>query len=64
MRTVYNLDTFRRYIFGDCTSYQAMEKMRYYLNVKEKCDAPIQKTTSGCHLYMEHNGMTYAVRNQ
>lgn len=61
---VMNLDTGEDYYFVAETPYEAMRKMIYTLNLKSKCDATINKSRTGKHLYIEHNGHTYAVSNR
>jgi len=57
------METSTTYGFLADTAYEALDKMKYTLGVAGKCDSTINKTESGMHLWMEHNGMTYAVRN-
>ncbi len=64
LRYVMCLDTGISYGFIATTLYEAMRKMIYTLNISnEDSDAVINKTISGEHLYIEHNGKTYAIRN-
>lgn len=64
LRYVMCLDTGVSYGFIATTPYEAMRKMIYTLNISnEKRDAIINKTVSGEHLYIEHGGKTYAIRN-
>lgn len=58
------MDNQKRYGFLTTTAYEAMLSMKYYLNIVSKCNAPINKTKSGLHLWLEHNGVTYAVKNR
>lgn len=63
-RVVKCLETGAEYTFTDKTPYEAMEAMRYTLNLKRKDEtATINKTCSGMHLWMDHGGFTYSVRN-
>ena len=58
------LDTLVRYDFVAVTPYEAITKMKYTLDIQHSDkDAVINKTPSGLHLWMEHSGKTYAVRN-
>lgn len=58
------LEDGKRYLYVNCTPYEAMQRMLYTLNLsREDPNARINKTVSGMHLYIEHNGKTYAVRN-
>lgn len=62
--TVYEMETGTAYTFLAWTAYEAMRKMLYTLNLSRKDpNAVISKTESGLHLYLEHNGSIYAVRN-
>ena len=64
MITVTCLDDGKSYGFAVKTPYEAMQKMKYTLDLKQKDDsAIINKTESGLHLWMDHSGKTYAVRN-
>lgn len=64
LRYVMCLDTGILYGFIATTPYEAMQKMIYTLNISnEKRDIIINKTISGEHLYIEHSGKTYAIRN-
>ena len=59
---VYELGSDRRMLFLAQTAYQAMQKLIYMLNLSyEDETAEIQITKTGLHLYLEHNGNTYAV---
>ena len=51
------------YYYISATPYEALFDMKYFINLSEKCDAEIHKTESGEHLYFEHNGKTYVVKN-
>ena len=62
--TVYDMETGAGYTFQAWTPDEAMQKMLYTLNLsKRDLDATINKTESGLHLYIEHNGNFYAVKN-
>lgn len=64
MLTVKCLETGAEYGFLAATGYEAMNKMKYMLDVANRDDsAVINKTISGEHLWMEHHGLTYAVKN-
>lgn len=65
MRYVCKLGTNENYGFSENdTPYQALNKMLYTLNIKSKDkSAVINKTESGLHLYFDHCGETYAIRN-
>ena len=59
------LDTDESYPFYARAPYEAMTKMQYTLNLKRNDpNAVINKTKSGLHLYMEHSGKFYAIRNK
>lgn len=63
-QVVVNMDTQEEYWFMDCTPYQALCRMLYCLNIKRRDnDARIHKTESGQHFWLEHRGVTYAVKN-
>lgn len=62
--TVVCLDDNTEYTFGAIDPYDAMKKMVYYLNLKKYEEVVIHNTTSGKHLYFEHNNKTYAIRNK
>ena len=58
------LDTGAEFGFVAKTPYEAMDKMRYFLNLKrEDPGATINKTVSGMHLWMDHSGRTYSIAN-
>ena len=62
--TVYDLENGSEYTFLAWSAYEAMQKMLYTLNLSRRDpDAVINKTESGLHLYLEHSGSIYAVRN-
>ena len=62
--TVFDMETGTGYTFQAWSAYEAMQKMLYTLNLSRKDpDASINKTESGLHLYLEHCGSIYAVRN-
>lgn len=63
-REVINLDTGEKYIFVNKTPLEALKSMIYTLNLKEKCDAAINKTKSGMVLYFLHKGHTYSTINR
>ena len=64
MFVVTCLDNGKQYYFDAKTPYEALDKAKYYLNLKHKDeDVTINKTESGKHLYFEHYGMTYVVAN-
>ena len=63
--SVYCLDTDESYAFEACAPYDAMTKMLYTLNLKRNDpNAVINETRSGLHLYIEHSGKFYAIRNK
>ncbi len=63
MIPVFCLDDGKQYWFTASTSYEAMQKMKYTLDLSHTDkDAVINKTESGMHLYMDHSGKTYIVR--
>ena len=56
------LDDAKTFIFMADSPRDALDKMKYTLDLKRKDDgAKIKATNSGMHLYMEHSGKTYAV---
>lgn len=58
------LDEGKSYWFTARTPYEALQKMKYTLDLKSKDpEAKINKTESGLHLYMEHGSRTYSVKN-
>lgn len=58
------LETDTDYYFVARTAYESLQKMLFTLNLKRKDNnAVINKTVSGCHLYLTHFDKTYAVRN-
>ena len=62
MITVLCLDDSKVYGFSAKTPYEAMQKMKYTLDVFHKDEsAVINKTETGKCLYMEHSGKTYGV---
>lgn len=61
MIKVFCLNTGTMYKFCAKTAYEAMEKMKYTLDLKCKDgNAVINKTEDGKILYMDHSGMTYS----
>lgn len=65
MIPVICLDNGKVYYYDARTPYEAMEKMRYYLNLKATDnDCVINKTETGKHLYIDHCGLTYVVTNK
>lgn len=59
---VTNVDTLKKYAFCVEGSKEAMEQMRYYLNLSKKdINAKILSTNSGKCWYMEHCGQTYSI---
>ena len=64
MIRVFCLDDGKGYWFIATTPYEALQKMKYTLDLSHyDKDAVINKTESGLHLYMDHSGKTYSVRN-
>lgn len=64
MITIICLEDGRKLEFMALTPYEAMIKCKYYLDLNKKDNnAKINKTISGLHLWMEHNGRTYSVKN-
>ena len=64
MRVIKKLGTNTSYVYGECTPYESLQRLLYYLNLRfNDTDAVINKTESGMHLYLQHNGEIYAVRN-
>lgn len=58
------LNNGKRYGMDAKTPYEALSKMKYTLDLSRKDEnAVINKTESGLHLYMDHSGKTYVVRN-
>jgi len=62
---VINLDTGKGWYFKARTPYEAMAQLRYWLACSDgrAAQLPINKTTSGLHLYIVYRNETYAVRN-
>ena len=61
-RKVFCLDDGTWYSFSARTAYEALEKMKYTLDLKLKDpSAVINKTESGKVLWFEHSGKTYSV---
>ncbi len=61
MIKVLCLDDGINYYFIAKTPYEAMQKMKYTLDLKEKDDnAVINKTESGRCLWFDHSGKTYS----
>ena len=64
MRLIKKLGTNISYVYGECTPYESLQRLLYYLNLRfNDTDAVINKTESGMFLYLEYHGETYAVRN-
>lgn len=64
MYTIKNLDTRAELGFTARTAYEAMQKLVYTLNLKKHDNTTtINKTESGLHLWLGHNGETWAIRN-
>lgn len=62
MVMVLCLDDGYKYFFSARTAYEAMQKMKYTLDLSHKDPgAVINKTESGRCLWMEHGGNTYSV---
>ena len=58
---VFCLDDGSTFLFLAKTAYEALEKMKYTLDLCEKDDgAVINKTESGKCLWFEHSGKTYS----
>lgn len=56
------LDDAKTFIFTADSPRDALEKMRYTLDLERKdTNAKIKATNSGMHLYMDHSGKTYSV---
>ena len=66
MIAVRNLDKNETLYFDAKTPYEAMTKLKYYLEVKDKSakNAIINKTESNRFLYIIHKGQTYSVGMQ
>ena len=65
MIKVLCLDTGGEYFFIARTPYEAMQKMKYYLDtVSEDKDCIINKNDTQFSLYMTHKGLTYATLMQ
>ena len=63
MIAVKCLDSGIVYWFSARTAYEAMNNMKYTLNLNHSDkNAIINKTESGLHLWMEHWGNTYVAR--
>ena len=62
---VFCLDEGRGYYFSAKTPYEAMENMKYTLDLKHlDKKAEIKQTDSGTCLFMDHSGKTYSVINR
>lgn len=62
MINVLCLDTGATWRFLAATPYEAMEKLKYTLDLNHKDEnAEICETKSGRCLYMDHSGQTWAV---
>lgn len=58
------LDDQRKFFMSAKTPYEAMKSLKYTLDlVHEDNKCIINKTQTGFHLWMDHSGKTYAVRN-
>lgn len=65
MINITNLNTGAIWGFTAKTPYEAMEKLKYSLDITCKDPAAkINKTESGTCLYMDHSGNTWAVINK
>ena len=66
MRYVTCLNDGRKYGYSDSkTPYEALSGLLYTLNLKRKdTNAAVNKTRSGLHLWFEHSGKTYSIRNK
>lgn len=63
MYKVWCLDDGKKFYFDAKTPYEAMQKMKYTLDLeKEDKSCVINKTESGLYLWMEHTGKTYGIR--
>ena len=63
MISVKCLDDGAVYWFSARTAYEAMNSMKYMLNLNHlDKNVIINKTESGLHLWMEHCGNTYVAR--
>lgn len=60
MIRVFCLDENKEYWFAARTPYEAMEKMKYTLDLAHKDKNCVINMTPNC-LYMEHSGKTYSV---
>ena len=59
---VFCLDDGREYYFSAKTPYEAMEKMKYTLDLKHlDGKAKIKPSDSGRCLFMDHTGKTYGI---
>ena len=53
----------KQYGFVAKTPYEAMQKLKYTLDLShEDKKAKVNKTESGLHLWMDHSGKIYSVR--
>ena len=61
-KKVFCLDDGSTYLFTARTGYEAMQKMKYTLDLRHNDPtAVINKTESGNCSYMEHTGKTYSI---
>lgn len=64
MKEVINLDTGEILYFDALTAYEAMQKLLYYLGLKDiSINDTINKTISGQTLYFEYDGKTWGIEN-
>lgn len=62
-QTVMVLGEDVEYTFTNCTPYEALEHMIYFINCSRKCNPVIQESETGRTLWFEDDGKTYAVTN-
>lgn len=62
---IRSLDSNIKYGFMATSPYDALLRLRYYLNLHHQDNnAEISMAASGRFLYLDHNGETYYIRNK
>lgn len=60
---VFCLDTMKEHYIDAKTPYEAMDKMKSYLDISGRDNKTvIHKTESNTHLYMQHKNKTYIIK--
>lgn len=64
MKYITCLEDNKKFGFSARTPYEALQSCLYYLNLNKKDNnAKINKTNSSLHLWFEHCGKTYSIKN-